>query len=1047
MKKCGLLSTSAIGSAALFGATMMMASPAFAQDAAAAAAQDCTTAQQDAGTCLPAVTQDNAAPADEQTVTVTGTRIRSLNLNAPVPITSLTPSELPTQGQNNLGDALNNLPSLRSTFSQQNSGRFIGTAGQNFLDLRGLGTTRTLVLVNGRRHVTASVGDFLPDVNTIPQDLLERVDIVTGGESAVYGSDAIAGVVNFVLMRNFDGIRIRGQGGISTYGDRGDYFTSVTAGRNFADGRGNIAVAFEYAHANPLYVAERRHFAQTCGFVTTDPEAAAGAEDPTTNSNGIPDNSFLCNVRSPGITAGGAIGAFGDGSTLAFDTNGNLVRTHPESVNPDGSVISTDPLTGITVNERDQLAVGNDRWTANLLAHFDVSEAFRPFLEAKFVHQRVHQEGQATFFQGPLRNFFGPAVPNLRCSNPFLNAQALATLQSFGICTNVANGTFALNRFNVDWGGRAEINTRETYRFVAGVEGDFNDDWHYEVAVNYGHFKSDNSEHNNLYYTDVNGNPDGFALAVDAVRNAAGDIVCRVNQTTVTRPDCVPINLFGYGAASQAALDFVNTTSHIFSHASELDITAYVSGDLSQLFELPGGPVGFSIGAEYRRETAFTTADPLSQAGGTFFNIFPTFDPPAFEVKEIYGELSVPLLRDMPFAHELTISGAARYSDYNTAANHAFAWNANAIWAPVRDVRFRANYSRSVRVPTLNDLFAPASETFDFLDDPCDISNINTGNHAAQCAAFGIPTTTLPGSPCIGAINPVTGLPIQAGDPFLNCVTNGVGGSNIADTQAGNPNLREEVGRSITLGMVVRPRVIPGLSLSVDYFDIKVTNLIAVLGAQQILSQCFNATDINNQFCQLLGARDQFGLFPTSGAVNASGVNFAKQTSRGIDVDLSYTRAIGANTRVTFRGLATYTLERNNYTDPTDPSIVNRILSEIGDPVFSGSLSAEIEHGPFSFRWNTRYISHMLIFGYEQTHSENGNPPENPDVAAVFHYPAVWYHDLRFEARVADRYRFYVGVDNVFNRLPPFGLTGTGAGGAIYSDVGRTFYAGARVDF
>jgi outer membrane receptor protein involved in Fe transport len=243
MKKFGLLSSSAMGSAALFGLSLAFAAPAHAQDAPTPAT---TTADQD---------QDQADQGG-QNVEVTGTRIRRPNIESNVPIVSVTADEI-ADGDPSVGDALNDLPSLRSTFSQANSVRFIGTTGLNILDLRGLGITRTLVLVNGRRHITALPGDYQVDINTIPSDLIERIDVITGGSSAVYGSDAIAGVVNFVLRRDYDGIRLRGQAGISQQGDRGIQFVSLTAGRNFADDRANIAVNLEYVNADALYFGDR----------------------------------------------------------------------------------------------------------------------------------------------------------------------------------------------------------------------------------------------------------------------------------------------------------------------------------------------------------------------------------------------------------------------------------------------------------------------------------------------------------------------------------------------------------------------------------------------------------------------------------------------------------------------------------------------------------------------------------------------------------------------------------------------------------------------
>ena len=1008
------------------------------------------------------VTTASGAPANESNsnaIVVTGSRIQRPNLESPVPITSISQDELTNQSQVSVGDALNDLPALRSTFSQQNSGRFIGTAGQNFLDLRGLGTNRTLVLVNGRRMVTAAPGSFDVDVDNIPQDLIDRVDVVTGGESAVYGSDAVAGVVNFILKKDFDGFRIRGQGGESKYGDRPIDFISTTIGKNFADGRGNIAVNFEYTHAGELFFRDRKHFANVCAFEPNPADNGGADDDPVTGTNGIPDNIHVCHDVFPFITNGGSVATFLSGQTLAFTPTGDLVFSSVPDQNfvPfGGGVSTTDPLGGSTLRETGDLAVGRDRLMGNLLAHFDVSDAFKPFVEGLFVKQTVHQEFQPSFFQGALSNFFGPIVPNLHCDNPFLSAQARDVLTNTRSTCALRNpdGTIALdpngnrifnpngiipiNRFNVDMGARKEVDYRTTYRIVGGVTGDFNDDWHYEVSVNYGHHHADNAQHNDLQIADANGNRAGFSLAVDAVRDANGNIVCRVNadaDPSNDAPGCVPIDLFGEGAPSPAAVAYVNRTSHLYQTASQFDVMGFMSGDTSQWFSLQGGPIGFSVGAEYRRETAESHADPISAAGGTFFNAFPKFDPPAFKVLEAFAEVNVPILKDLPFAHELSISGAARESHYSTSAGHTFAWNVNGIWSPVRDLRLRANISKSVRVPTLGDLFTPPTVNFASVNDPCDQFNITGGqNRAANCAALGVPTTVLPGSPCEGPDSP-------AGSPFHNCIANT---QTIEITSAGNPNLTAETGRSFTVGGVITPRFIPGFSFSADYFNIRVSNLISVLGAQQILNLCVDQPNINNQFCPLIFPRDQFGLFQ-SPALLSAGVNFAKEVSRGIDFDLGYRHTFANGHRLNLRGIATYTLTRTDFTDPTNPKFGNRILSELGDPVFSGTLIAGYGIGKFDLRWTARYIGSMTDFAYEDTHSFEGRPPQNPDIADTPDTGSVWYHDVRLDYKV-NKYNFYVGIDNLFNRMPPLGLTGAGAGSGIYDSFGRFFYAGAVID-
>ena len=1030
------------------------------------------------GSCVTGqVTTAAGAPANQSNsnaIVVTGTRIQRPNLQSPVPITSISQDELTNQGQASVGDALNDLPAIRSTFSQQNSGRFIGTAGENFLDLRGLGEQRTLVLVNGRRMITGTAGSFRVDVDNIPQDLIDRVDVVTGGESAVYGSDAVAGVVNFILKKDFDGFRIRGQGGESKYGDRPVDFVSATAGRNFAEGRGNVAVNLEYTHAGELFFRDRAHFANVCGF-EPNPADNGGRSDPVVGSadrtNGIPDNVFVCGIRNPFVTTGGSFGTLSTGQDIAFTPTGQLVITNAPQQNfvgVGGTIVSNDPNGGSTLRETGDLAVGQDRYSVSLLGHFDVSDLFKPFIEAFAVKQNVQQEFQQSFFQGRLQSFFGKVgprkilVPNITCSNGFLTAADIATLKQNGFCATPAS-TLPLNRFNVDMGGRQEIDHRTTYRIVGGFTGDFKNDWHYEVSVNYGHHHADDAQHNDLQLTDAAGNAAGFALAVDAVAVLNGQIVAPgtpgatvMCRSTLTNPGngCVPIDLFGKGQPSPAAINFVNRTSHLFQTASEFDTLAFLSGDTGKWFALQGGPIGFSVGAEYRRETAERHADPVSSVGGTFFNAFPAFTPPAFAVAEAFGELNVPILKDLPFAHELTVSGAARESHYNTSAGHTFAWNANAIWAPTRDLRLRGNISKSVRVPTLLDLFAPPNGNFSFVQDPCDQNFIhNNPNFVANCAAAGVPTTvTSTNSPCFRPT--VNGANGPVGSPFKNCIAET---QTIQISSQGNRNLQAETGRSVTLGGVFTPRFIPGFSFSADYFNIRVTNLIATLTAQQILNSCFGAPNLNNQFCPLLFPRDQFGLLAAP-ALISGGVNFARQVSRGIDFDLGYRHTFANGNRLNLRGIATYTLTRTNFTDPTNPTLGVRQLSTLGDPVFSGTMITNYGIGKFNFRWTARFIGSMTQFAYESTHpfapacttnaaGVQSCPPFNSDIAqrGTINTGSVWYHDLRMDYTI-HRYNFYVGVDNVFNRLPPLGLSGAGAGSAIYSSIGRFFYAGAVID-
>ncbi len=1048
-------------------------------------------------TSLPAFAQDTkpaqddtAAPANEEEaeeeegaakpILVTGSRIARPTLQSAVPLTSVTIEDLTGTGEVSLGDALNDLPSLRSTFSSGNSSRFIGTAGLSLLDLRGLGTDRTLVLVNGRRHVTSTPGDNGFDINTIPTDLVDRIDIVTGGNSAIYGSDAVAGVVNFIMKRDYDGITARAQGGISSRGDRGTYFASILAGQNFADGRGNVAISGEYTRQQPLYFRDRDQLTGAasgrCQFQLTDAQGAAGGEVGQSATDGIPDNSFLCGIRNGTISDAGTIGGLSGGRFLRFNDNGDIFIDTPTQNFASVGSGNTQGGFGSTLRNTGSLLAAVDRYAFNILAHYDVSDAFKPFVEAKYVRTDVSGEGQPSFFTSVPGTLGGPAF---RCANGFLSAQNLTALQSNGLCANVATGTFPLARFNIDLGGRRFEGTRETYRAVAGIGGTFNDDWNYELAVNYGRFEAKGFNTNNLVIFTQDGTAfDGFNLAVDAVvapatftgtnfvLNSAGQrVICRTNLVSNVNAACVPVNVFGQNRSDPRAIDFVNTEGRTDEFASQFVASAFVGGDLSQLFELPGGPIAFAIGAEYRKEKANVNYDELTSSGATFLNALQDFTPPAFTVKEAYGEIQIPLLKDMPFAKELSINLAGRVSDYNTATGTVYAYNIQGVYAPIEDVRFRAAYATSVRAPTQGDLFSPFSENFAFIADPCDLPTPG-GTTATNCIAAGVPTVA---NAALVAACASTAFPVVLNSPFINCTART---ASTGFVSGGNPTLTEERGKSLTLGVVVEPSFIPGLSVTVDYYDIKVKNLIAALGGQQIITLCYtNPSGINNPFCATVNRDPATGLFAEP-AVISGGVNFAAQRTKGIDLDVAYRKTFDNGHRLSARLIATKVLRLTNFTNPAFPTVPNRQLSELGDPALSASFSLGYDFGDFDLLYAARYIGKQTIGAYEAQNSYIGQcplagtfigqtginggtctpgsivrlAPQNADQFPQIFYPDVLYHDIRVGFDVGTDFRFYAGVNNLLDRQPPLGLLGT-AGGDPFDSFGRNFFFGINADF
>lgn len=546
---------------------------------------------------------------------------------------------------------------------------------------------------------------------------------------------------------------------------------------------------------------------------------------------------------------------------------------------------------------------------------------------------------------------------------------------------------------------------------------------------------------------------------MNAVRNGAGDIVCRINadaSTTNDDPSCRPLNLFGEGAplTTPDGLAYARYTPYRNQWAEMFNATAFISGDTSGLFELPGGPIGFAVGLEYRKEDAFSGYDPETAAGRTTLNAFAAFDPPAITAKELYGEIRIPLLADMPFAEELTVEASGRMSDYSNIAKKIYAYNVGAVYSPVQGLRLRVGYARSVRTPNLSDNYAAQAETFqNGFVDPCSQTVINQNpNRARNCAAAGVPT--------------VQQLPDGTTTPWVNTPASGISGFN-----EGNLNLTPEIGKNLTFGGVFQPKFVPGLSLSVDYYRIKIEKAISSLTGQTLINRCYDdSVGIDNIYCAAIFRRStpdnaitnftfegqtnrSIGGFPqfNFGRLGPSFINrplnYASFKASGIDAQLDYTYRFENGVRVALSGALSWIENREFFTSIADPTFSDRVHGELGDPIWEGSLGVNVVAGAWDFDYDFRWIGKQSIGAWEVQHSHQGRPPTNADAFPVKYYPSIGYVDLQVGYTVNKQYRFFVGMDNVFDTLPPWGLTGTGDASGIFPVVGRYMYAGAKVKF
>ncbi|MDP1026936.1 TonB-dependent receptor [Sphingomonas sp. KR1UV-12] len=930
-----------------------------------------------------------AAPEEGADIVVTGSRIRRPDYEAPNPIVSFDAAKIRESGNTNVTNFLQRVPALsnsvdstRSAGNAQADGA-VGQVGLNLLDLRGLGTNRTLVLVNGRRHVASQPDTAAVDINTIPTDLIERVDVLTGAASAVYGADGVSGVVNFILRRDFDGLAARAQAGISDRGDAGNRFASVIVGRNFAGGRANLTAAYEYSAEDPLANDDRDYLrsANRINFVALndyDPTRAGSYQQGPARDIRYRDSSTY------GYTDIGGVRYRGDGAI--YTAGPSLVNT-PYTLGGDDT-----PVAGYIGDILPQ----TERHAVNLLSHFDASDAFKVSLEGKFVQTRIRTLASYTgTYPG------GPFYQSTPLDNPYIPQSILNAAVAAGQ-TGVD-----LSRNNFDLPRRGEDDRRRTWRGVADVTGAITDHASYDVSYTYGRTDLRATKLNDRLGTE-------FAQALDAVRNpATGQIVCR--SAAARAAGCLPVNPFGQNTIDPASFGYFLydpvSTARIEQHVANASLT----GDFGQFFTLPGGPVQFAVGAEYRVEKSrFRPAQEL--VDGIFYGydeyIVPTAARAKFDVWEGFGELNVPLLKDLPFAHLLSFGAAGRWSDYSTVgATQAYQFN--GIWAPVADISFRGSYGRSVRAPNLGEFYRPRTGSGDSVDDPCYLANRGNGSQyrVANCQAL------------IAAAGGNAASFSAATDPFAITYRPGF--------QQGNANLREETARTWTVGTVLRPRFVPGLQVGLDWYDIRIRDAISLATASDIAASCVDQPTTDNVFCALITRQAGTG-YVSSFVVQPE--NVAAFRTAGLELNASYVVTTAGAGRFDLRLVGGYLHRLEQVATPGAAVIDN--VDQPFRPKYSLTFSPTWSIDAVTVSYNLRWQNGVRRFDRQTT-------DDNPTAVdpRYFRFKELWQHDVQVQVRASERFALYAGVNNLGDQRPDIGFQTN----VPISPLGRFFYAGARI--
>ncbi|GAB4140695.1 MAG: TonB-dependent receptor [Sphingomonadales bacterium] len=947
---------------------------------------------QDAGPRTLAQTGQGGAPAQAQPVqeieqiVVTGSRIRRSNATTPMPVNIIDSQALALSGDSRLADTLNELPAIGATQTPANTNANPQEAGTNFLNLRRLGIDRTLVLVNGRRHVGSRPGTAAVDVNTIPSAMVERVEVITGGASAVYGADAVSGVVNLIMKDDFEGLEIDGQVGISDEGDGENYTFSITGGKNFDDRRGNVFFNATWDKAEPISALDRGYASENLRF--------AANPDNTGPNDGIPDQILFAGTGFIGTPAGGRVNA-PDGSLFemqggpfTFDDNGNLISqdlgTLPASFLSQGGDF-------VDLSAFDLLQVPIERLILSGGVRYELTPKVNFFADAKYAKTQSATAGQPTFSLPT----FSPI--EIQADNPFVPQDLRDILMAEGF------DSFFVSRTNVDQGQRRSKSDRDTVQLAVGFDGDLSPNFAYSVHYQYGR-SNNTTEFINEQITPR------FNQQLDAVLDGMGNIVCRDPSG-----GCVPLNVLGPNAATAEALAFSHADFVTEGVLEQNIVNATITGDTLGFAELPAGPVGFAAGVEYRKERA-ETEEGFLRNSGQIFPGGPIEDiQGSFDVWEVFGEISVPVLRDVAFAREVNIEGAVRFADYSTIGS-ATTWKIGGDWAPSNDIRFRAVRSRAVRAPNIGELFAPTRLQNLFLEDPCDVDNLNAGsaNRAANCAALGLPAD----------------FQSNAGAVTTRVLT------------GGNVDLKEEKADTITFGVVLTPRFAPNLSVSIDYWDIDIDDAVNSFPVQAVLNNCVDLMDTSNPFCDSIVRRSDGNLQSISSQL----INVASFKARGIDFQADYLLDLdglsngGVPGMVNFNLVGTY-LDKLAFFAQSEADAPDREAGELGDPEWTVNLRATYELSRLTFSLYQRFISSQRL--------DLGESPEFRDPNST---GSEWYTDIQVRYSLGERTEIYAGIDNVFDNAPPQlarvpETRSFGTDAVVFDQIGRFLYAGFKVGF
>jgi iron complex outermembrane recepter protein len=1002
----------------------------------------------------------DAAPVEGAELVVTGSRLRRDSYDAPTPTVTIGQEDLESSGDNELSETLADMPALSSTTNEATVTGNVQNSGLSAIQLRNLGDNRTLVLIDGRRTVSNSGIGNRVSLSTIPSDFVDRIEIITGGASSIYGSDAVAGVVNIITESRQRGVKLNARAGISEDGDAQERTFNGSYGTRFADGRGYFLVSGTYDQDVGVRATDREWATRPVAYAY-DFTTGLNMFDTVYSNGGVPTSGMQPgSTFPPNVTSDlssyipGGVFSGSSSSRDRFYRGGVLVPLGPDvQTGLPVTVGTTDNgNSGYFLPNRDgynqrtgrDLVLPRTRYLFAGKLDYKFNDSLSFFAQAQYSKVESTETREAvgigwdstydvvdpvtgatverTFGRIACRRATGTGSG---ACNPYVPAEIRADAPTTG--TGIAWD----RRFD-EVGGQQTYNDRQTIRSWAGLRGDLSSNWSFETSVGYGQFKQHQLRTNDIigqnltYALNAEIGPDGAVRCADAAARAAG---------------CVPINIFGEGAITPAAANYIRADLTQDLTIRQVTGQAYVTGNA---FNLPAGPVGIVAGAEYRRDSQHLEGNGYAQFGGTTGNLVPNFGG-AIDVVEGFGEVSVPLLRGKPFFHALGLDGSARVARYSIdRVGTVFSWRGGAQWSPVRDIKFRGQFARAQRAPDIAELYSPPRGNFEVASDVCNgVTPTTTGTIAASCRA----------NPGIQALFASQAL---AGQPQIFTQS----GTQLYSPNGGNLNLKAETANTFTAGVVVNPTFLGAMTLSVDYYNIRIKDAIDAYSNSDIQLQCYDTTTAAaaNPFCADIVRNPLTGQITqiVQRQVNLSSIN-----TSGIDVAFSYRfglESLGIPGRFDVRYDGTHILKQETRFQGINGLVVNDYAGDLSQGSFKyrarGSLSWAI--GPVRLRWTTTYYGKV----------NDSNTLRDRYLALLATLPtaeeptylrigAVAQHDIYFSIDAGERrsgMRFYGGVKNLTDKVSPFLPSGTESGRltnqtSAYDIIGRRFYVGATLNF